>query len=713
MAHVQATDISLAYGDRDILSHVNLTLSSGDRCALAGANGSGKSTLMKILAGLQSPDTGSVVTSAGSRVIYLPQSGITHHGRTLLDEVDRAYGDIAGLIRERDRLAEEMQRRSADDPALADLIEDHHELLERIQRSGYYEREADIDRILTGLGFRRSDFERRTDEFSGGWQMRIALAKVLLQRPDFLLLDEPTNYLDVEARVWLGNFLSSYAGGVLMVSHDRRFLDQSVNTVWELFLSEVKRYRGTYTEYEVKREQEIEQIKAAWEQQQDEIRRIEDFIRRFRATASKARQVQSRIKQLEKMERIEIPEHLKHIHIGFPPAPRSGREVVTLEHVSRSYGSNAVLEDVDLVVERGERIVLVGPNGAGKSTLMRIVAERDDQHAGTVRWGAGVNGGFYADDDSWLTRLARDRDPGEQASAGPSVLDATLAAAHGQTEQRIRDMLGAFLFRGDDVYKSVNVLSGGERSRLAMLQLLLQPHNLLVLDEPTNHLDMASKDVLLDALKQFGGTIVFVSHDREFIEELATRVVELRPDPGKPEAASRVSDFPGDYHYYAWRLEHRGETVETGPTRAERPESQRSEDVGSAGQGGPAVPTGRDDARASDRSDRGDETGGSGGPRATSPAATSARSHEEQKALRSRQQKLERSLDELLERIERAEERHREIQHELARPEVYGNGDEVKRLTSELEATEKQVEELTARWESTTNELEELTTVRG
>jgi ATP-binding cassette, subfamily F, member 3 len=673
MAHVQANDISLAYGDRDLLSRVSLTLSSGDRCALAGANGSGKSTLMRILAGLHEPDAGSVVRSLDARVVYLPQSGVVHHGRNLIEEVELAYGRIAEILEESETVAEQMQHASPDDPALEQLVHHHHELHERVQKSGYYEREADVDRILTGLGFRRSDFERRTDEFSGGWQMRIALAKVLLRRPDFLLLDEPTNYLDVEARVWLGSFLSSYPGGVLMVSHDRRFLDQSVNTVWELFLGDVKRYRGTYSQYERQREQEIEQIKADWEQQQEEIRRLEDFIRRFRAQSSKAKQVQSRVKQLEKIELIEIPEHLKHIHISFPAAPRSGREVITLEGVSRGYGKNRVLEDVDLIVERGERIVLVGPNGAGKSTLMRVMAGRDQGYDGDVVYGAGVDGGFYADDDSWLARnRVGTAGAPPVGDAGPSVLDATLAAAQGQTEQQIRDMLGAFLFRGDDVYKSVTVLSGGERSRLAMLQLLLRPHNLLVLDEPTNHLDMASKEVLLDALRQFGGTIVFVSHDRDFIENLAGRVIELRPDPSHPLAPSIVSDFPGDYHYYAWRLEHQGESVESGPVRA--------------------APT----AEAANR-------------RAPKPTL----SHAEQKARRSRQQKLERSVSELLERIEAEEARREELQHRLADPEVYADGEAVRELTEQVRETEERIARLTREWEQTADDLESLSEVHG
>lgn len=676
MAHVQANDVSLAYGDRDLLFRVTLTLSSGDRCALAGANGSGKSTLMRILAGHLQPDAGTIVTSADARVVYLPQSGIAHRGRTLIAEAEQAYGSIEEILAESEAVAERMQEVPQGDPELDELVHRHHDLHEQVASSGYYDREADIDRILTGLGFRRADFDRKTDEFSGGWQMRIALAKVLLQRPDFLLLDEPTNYLDVEARVWLAGFLSSYAGGVLMVSHDRRFLDQSVNTVWELFLGDVKRYRGTYTDYEIQREAEIDQIKATWEQQQEEIRKLEDFIRRFRAQASKAKQVQSRVKQLEKIEPIEIPEHLKHIHITFPPAPRSGREVVTMDAVSRSYGENRMLADVDLIVERGERVVLVGPNGAGKSTLMRVIAGRDQGYGGTVRYGASVDAGFYADDDSWLARARRAPAAAHRATlpSDTSVLDATLAAAHGQTEQQIRDMLGAFLFRGDDVYKSVDVLSGGERSRLAMLQLLLRPHNLLILDEPTNHLDMASKEVLLDALRQFGGTIVFVSHDRDFIEKLAGRVIELRPDPAHPHSPSILSDFPGDYHYYAWRLEHQGEEVESGPVRARQV---------------------------------GDE--GAQRPHGGAPERRTL-SHEEQKALRSRQQKLERRVADLLASIEAEEQRLSDLHLRMAEPEVYADGEAVKRLSAQIASGEERIASLTEEWETAAGKLEEIST---
>ncbi len=655
MAHVQATDVSLAFGDRDILSHVTLALSSGDRCALAGANGSGKSTLMKILAGIREPDSGTVTMSRDATTVYLPQSGIDHHGRTLLEEIELSYEQVRALVQVQKELEHRLSETTDSDSELESLLDEHHQVHEQIVHSGYYEREAEIDRILTGLGFKRTDFDRKTEEFSGGWQMRIALAKALLRHPDMLLLDEPTNYLDVEARVWLGSFLSSYSGGVLLVSHDRRFLDQTVNHVWELFLGNVKRYHGIYTAYERQREQEIEQIVAAYEQQQDEIRRIEDFIRRFRAKATKAKQVQSRVKQLEKMERIEIPEHLRRMTLTFPPAPRSGEEVLRCHSLSRSYGQQVVLEDVNLTVTRGERVVLVGPNGAGKSTLMRILAERDTEYSGAVTPGANVRGGFYADDDNWLQQNASAAD-----GSGPSVLSAIESVATQQTDQQLRNLLGAFLFMGDDIYKPVDVLSGGERSRLAMLQLLLQPYNLLILDEPTNHLDLSSKDVLLAALRRFSGTIVFVSHDREFVEQLATRVIELRPGGVRPQDASLVTDFPGDYSYYAWRLERREE----------------------------------DDPEVSQTS---------------VPQTTVAASHEEQKARRSRIQKLERLCERLMHDISELEAEQSRLQDELALPEIYSDGEAVRERTWRIEQLEQRVLTLTEEWEGHSEELHDLT----
>ena len=656
MAHVQATGISLAYGDRDILTSVTVNLSTGDRCALAGANGSGKSSLMKILAGLAMPDSGSVTITTDSRVSYLPQAGITHRGRTLREEVETAFGEATDRIAERDELAHAVAKLDETDPSVHELVLRHHLLEEEILASGYYDRDQQISRTLSGLGFSIRDLDRQTDEFSGGRQMRIALAKVLLEQPDFLLLDEPTNYLDLEARVWLGRFLNTFRGGVLLVSHDRRFLDETVGTIWELFLAVLRRYRGTYSDYERQRAMELEQTVAAWERQQEEIRRVEDFIRRFRATASKAKQVQSRVKQLEKVELIEIPEHLKRIRFKIPPAPRSGGEVVVLTDLGRSYGANSVLEHVDLTVERGEKIVLVGPNGAGKSTLLRILADRDGAFTGSRRYGAGVGLGYYAEDDDPVAE-----EPGTR-NGGGSILEMVGEAAKGQTDQQLRNLLGGFLFHGDDVHKNMSVLSGGERSRVAILQLLLQPLNLLVLDEPTNHLDMTSKQVLLDALTDYDGTVVFVSHDRSFIESLATRVIELKPSAGGDTEPSSVTDFPGDYHYYAWKVEH---------------------GVNRTSEGGLKVG-------------------------ARNPESATGAHQEAHKARRNRIQKPERLMEELLQEMDGLQARHQEIQRELTDPFVYGVGASVRRLTRELAEIDEKVAGLSEQWETAETEHDQL-----
>jgi len=647
MPHVQATGVSLAYGDQDVLLDVTVNLSTGDRCALTGANGSGKSSLMKILAGLSAPDSGSVTITAGCRVSYLPQTGITHHGRTLAEEVETSFGEAGARIVERDQLAHEIAGLVETDPSVHDLVERHHLLEEEILGSGYYEREAAISRVLTGLGFSAEDQDRQTDEFSGGWQMRIALAKVLLEQPDFLLLDEPTNYLDLEARVWLGRFLASFRGGVLLVSHDRRFLDETVSIIWELFLSVLRRYRGTYTGYERQRAAELEQTIASWERQQEEIRRVEDFIRRFRATATKAKQVQSRVKQLEKVVRIEIPEYLKKMRFKIPPAPRSGRETVSLTDLGRSYDSNSVLQHLDLTVERGEKIVLVGPNGAGKSTLLRILADRDGGFSGSRRFGSGVALGYYAEDEHWMTT-------DETANGGVTVINAVSEAATDQNDQQLRNLLGGFLFHGDDVHKQISVLSGGERSRVALLELLLQPLNLLILDEPTNHLDMTSKQVLLDALTGYDGTVVFVSHDRSFIESLATRIIELKPSGGGEAEPSIVTDFPGDFSYYEWKLEH-------GASRAPNAAQAREDE-------------------------------------ADNQAAESDQAAH--KARRNRIRKLERLMEELLEQMDALQSRHKEVQHELADPLIYGVGASVRRLSAELATLDNQIANLSVHWDT-------------
>jgi ATP-binding cassette, subfamily F, member 3 len=652
VAQIQANNVSVAYGDRDLLDAVTMTISSTDRCALSGANGSGKSTLMRILASLSTPDSGAVVLSRGTTVTYLPQSGITHRGRTLIQEVELAYESIHAMIRKKHTVEESLAQPELSEREAEVLIHEQHDLEEHILASGYYDREAIMDQVLTGLGFTRDDLDRPTAEFSGGWQMRIALAKILLNHADFLLLDEPTNYLDLEARVWLSSFLRDYEGGVLLVSHDRTFLDETINVVYELFLGTLQRYPGNYSSYERRRTQELEQTIRAYELQQQEIARIEDFIRRFRYKATKAKQVQSRIKQLEKMERIEIPETMKHVAFRFPGAPHSGKEMVRIHGLSKSYGRRRVLKDVETLVSRGDRIALVGPNGAGKSTLMRIIAGTDVDYEGAVSLGTGVVIAFYAQDSAE-----------QMLSFSSTVLEAVLEHAHGRTEQQIRNLLGAFLFRGDDIHKAVSVLSGGERSRLSLLMVLLSPANLLILDEPTNHLDMSSKRVLLDALTHWDGTAVFVSHDRDFIEETASRVMELQPRSDDPAVPSRFSDIPGDYGYYR----HWSARVTDAPEGTGAP---------------PKVADGQ--------------------PRA---ADGQFRSHTEQKALRNQRALLERKSNRLLDQIDGLETRKRDLELQMASEEVYTDPESIRDVTSRLKQTEAQLEQLSHEWDQVSDEL--------
>src|SRR6056297_3655555 len=535
MKTVQATDLQLSFGDRTVLRDGQLTLTSQTRAALTGGNGSGKSTLMKILNGSMQADSGVVSIQKGTRIAYLPQSGRKFSGTTLHDQAEEAFRTLHELAYEKEAVEHELSTKTSHSKEVSQLLEKQHAVEERLLMVDYYNRDKEIEKVLLGLGFGRKDFTRGCEEFSGGWQMRIALAKVLLEHPDILLLDEPTNYLDLEARNWLEDFLRNYQGGFLIVSHDRFFLDSTVDETYELFMGNLRRYPGNYSAYQKRREQEIVELQQQYERQQEEISRVNAFVQKFRYNASKASQVQSRIKYLEKLEPIELPQHMQKIHFSFPPAPHSGKKVLELKEISKSYGPNTVLNDLSLEVQRGEKLVVTGVNGAGKSTLLRIIAGVDSRYQGEVRYGTGVTAGYFSQEQRELEESPR------------SIIDLFEAEAPTELVPKLRNLLGAFLFQGDDIYKPIKVLSGGERSRIALLRLLLQPHNLLILDEPTNHLDIHSKDVLLEALKKYAGTLVFVSHDRYFIEHLATRVLELGTEGPR--------NFPGDYQYYLYRLE--------------------------------------------------------------------------------------------------------------------------------------------------------------
>lgn len=650
MGKVQFSSVSLAFGDRDILKNASINIDNGTKAALTGANGAGKSTLLRIMAGLIACDSGQCTQQKGTRIAYLPQSGLTHRGLTLMAEAETAFSWGFALQKQIDDLGQ-MMSTSSDNK----IAEEQAALIAKLEDSGFHRRQEAIQSVLMGLGFKRLDMERQTEEFSGGWQMRIALAKVLLTGADVLLLDEPTNYLDLEARTWLEGFLAKFKGGFLLVSHDRYFLDVTVREVYELFQGALKRYAGNFTHYEEVRAVEIKTLMAEYEKQQDEIAHLEDFIRRFGYKATKAAQAQDRQKRLDKINenRIEIPENLKRIHFSFPPAPHSGRNVVRLNGVTKHYGNDEpVLKDLDLVVEKGERIVAAGPNGAGKSTLLRIIAGADKDFAGERVLGAGVSVGYFSQDSA------------ETIKGGDSVLLSVESACPTALVPKARDMLGAFLFRGDDVFKSLDVLSGGEKSRIALLRLLLRPVNLLVLDEPTNHLDMHSKDVLLDALKCFGGTVVFVSHDRGFIESLATRVLELTP-PLDGKGSTTVRNFVGGYDYYIQKLQNDLTIMPPREAVTRRPNNANG------------LPS---------------KTAAAG-------ATESQLSREERKRADAERRRAQREVQRLEAEIAALEERKKEAEASLADPAIYTDGNKCRDVQKMISDAEARLKELNNQWE--------------
>jgi ATP-binding cassette subfamily F protein 3 len=519
---LQLRDIITDFGSRRLFAGVNWHVRSGDRIGLCGANGAGKTTLLRLLGGQIQPDAGVVQVARGTTFGYLPQEGLSHHGRSLFEEVRGALAELGAMETEMRQLEKEIA--VADTP---ERLERYAALEETFRQQGGYVQEMEIGKVLGGLGFAEEDWGKPCEHFSGGWQMRIALAKLLLQRPNLLLLDEPTNHLDLPARDWLEDYLTSYPHAVVLVSHDRFFLDRVVSRIVEIWNGTLNEYPGNYSAFLVERERRVSALLEARQRQDEEVARIEAFISRFRYQANKASLVQSRVKQLERIERIQVPPARKRIAFRFPEPPRSGRMVLELAGVEHGYGDLSVLRQVDLTVERGDRVALVGANGAGKSTLMRLLAEVEDPRRGTRKQGHNLLPAYFAQDQARVLH------------GGKTVLEEITEAAPFDMVPRVRDILGSFLFSGDDVHKKVSVLSGGERNRLALALLLLRPANLLLLDEPTNHLDLESKEVLLESLRGFPGTLIFVSHDRYFVDALASRVVEV--------AGGRVDSYLGNY----------------------------------------------------------------------------------------------------------------------------------------------------------------------
>ncbi len=529
---ISIDNISVSYGGWTLFDGVSLLVNPKDRVALVGRNGAGKSTLLKIVIGEQSPTSGGVSYSNDCTIGYLPQQMRVADTTSLVEETAKAFEEVNRVEAEIARLTEELaERTDYESEAYHDIISHLAELQDRFQILGGESREADIEKTLLGLGFLRSDFPRATSEFSGGWRMRIELAKLLLRRPSIFLLDEPTNHLDIESIQWLEEYLRGYSGAVLLISHDRMFLDAVTNRTVELSLGRAYDYKVSYTKFvELRAERRAQQM-ATYENQQRLIEKNEEFIERFRYKATKSNQVQSRIKQLEKIDRIEVEqEDLARLNIKFPPAPRTGDIVATIQEVGKSFENKDVFRGANLTIERGQKIALVGRNGEGKSTLAKMLRGEFSPTEGEIRLGANVNIGYFAQNQDDLM------------DGDFTVFDTLDRVAVGDVRRRIRDILGAFLFRGEDIDKKVKVLSGGERSRLAMARLMLEPYNLLILDEPTNHMDMRSKEILKEALQAFDGTVVVVSHDRDFLDGLVDRIYEFR--------AGGVKEYLGGIHYF-------------------------------------------------------------------------------------------------------------------------------------------------------------------
>ena len=535
---IQFSGAGKRYGPKILFENVDWMVTPNERTGIVGANGTGKSSLLKVLAGMEGLDSGTVSVQRGLTMGYLPQEGLSLSGRTVFAECMTVFSDLRALEEEQEALTARMAELDPGGAEYAQVAERFHSAESEFRARDGYAIEAQVGTVLSGLGFAQRDWKRHTEEFSGGWQMRIALAKLLLEKPNLLLLDEPTNHLDLEARNWLESYLSSYPYAFVLVSHDRYFLDVTVRKIVELWNKGLHVYTGGYTRYEQLKDERRSQLEAAYRNQQDRIKQLEAFINRFRYQATKAKQVQSRIKELERIERIEIPPEEKSIHFSFPQPKPSGRVVAEFRGVSKSYGDHPVFADANFILERGERLALVGINGAGKSTLIKILAGTEPVSSGTYTLGHNAQPDYFAQDQY------------KELDANARLLDDLSTVAPRATNTELRSILGCFLFSEDDVFKSIGVLSGGERNRYALARMLMMPSNFLLLDEPTNHLDMRAKDVLLTALEEYTGTVVFVSHDRYFIDRLATRVFEIED--------GQVTVYLGNYEDYLWRKEGGG-----------------------------------------------------------------------------------------------------------------------------------------------------------
>ena len=668
---IQLVSLTKAFGDRVLLDSVSWQIDDRERVGLAGPNGAGKTTLLKMLAGFDEPDSGTIVKPSGLTIGYLPQDGLVHSGRTLHEEASLAFKPLLDMRDEiatlEDRLADETVAESEHES----MLSRYSDLQEDFRRLDGYSIDLKVTTVLRGLGFDADDMSKPTETFSGGWQMRIALAKLLLARPGLLLLDEPTNHLDLEARNWLEEYLSDYPHAVILVSHDRFFLDAVVTRITDLALRKLTDYVGNYSAYLKEREARMERLRQMKRDQDEELERMNAFINRFRYQATKAAQVQSRIKMVEKIVPIEIPPERKRVHFTFPHSVKSGRTVFDLRNIRKAYGTRVVFDgSVNVHIERGDRIALIGPNGAGKSTMMRMLSGVEQPDSGTRSEGHQVVMQYFAQDEA--TRLDPTR----------TVYQTLAGDAPMHMVPSIRNILGGFLFSGDDIDKPVRVLSGGERTRLAVARMLLIPANTLLLDEPTNHLDLDSKDVLLEALEDFGGTLVFVSHDRYFVDKLATKVIEI----GNGGALL----YPGNYEEFLWSRKQQLAAATKVPPAAATPRSAPVAVVS------PKLAPRAEDAKASG--------GGLQKGKTTATYDEKKRQEAEERKARKAESVRKKRIDELEGRIADREREIKEIEAAMAAPGFYDNRDASKPVIDRHQALMWEVGDLMSQWEALQDE---------
>lgn len=672
---ISVDNLTVSFGGWDLFKDISFLINPKDRIGLVGKNGAGKSTMLKVLTGEQPPSSGGVSRNGDCTIGYLPQQMKVADTTTLYAETEAAFGEVIDLEKEIAHLTEQITvRTDYESKEYETLLHRLNDCNDRFQILGGLNREAEIEKTLLGLGFKRSDFTRATSEFSGGWRMRIELAKLLLRRPSLFLLDEPTNHLDIESIEWLESYLKEYNGAVVLISHDRAFLDNVTTRTIEISLGKATDYKVPYSRYVELRNERRQQQMAAYLNQQKMIEQTEDFIERFRYKPTKSNQVQSRIKQLEKIERIEIEEEdLATLNIKFPPAPRSGQVVVEAKEAGKSFGEKHVFSDATFTIERGEKVALVGRNGEGKTTFARLVIGESEPSRGVVRVGHNVHIGYYAQNQDDLM------------NGDFTVFDTLDRVAVGDVRTKLRDILGAFLFRGEDIDKKVKVLSGGERARLAMARLMLEPYNLLVLDEPTNHMDMRSKDILKNALQKYNGTVIVVSHDREFLDGLVDKVYEFR-DGRVKEHLGGIYDFLRDRQLESMR-------------ELDRANSSAAVAAQSSGPGTNPIPGNGSKGTA-------DKSPANGATSPAKPALSGKELYTLKREADKQLRKAERDVEQAEEQIMALEKQIAGMDKQMADPTAHGIDLSDGTLYAQYNELKDQLSKLTYRWEELNIELE-------